>query len=1056
MRYDAVIKPDSVSMAWHPFLLLRIFVQLALGLLVATAHAATTDSQLVRIGVLAYRGNAQATQAWQAHADFLNTRLPGNSFRIVPLSYPEINEAVRLRSIELLITNTGHYTELEATGNVSRIATRLIASPQGPLNRFGGTAIALANRDDLQHYSDLKGKRLLIPDKSSLGGWQVHLGEALAQGVHLERQVAQLRETDNHEKVVQGILAGEADAGFVRSDLIESMIAQGKLAAGALRIIDARDDPGYPYLHSTRLYPEWPLARVGDFPEEISKAILIALLAMPPDDPAAQAAGIHGWTLPQNYQSVLDLFREARLGPYANPDITWKDLLARHGKAMLVVAVGILALLLIALTLVLRSNRHLRDSDASLRLAAGVFNHAEEGILITDPSGRIVQVNERACHITGYSTDELIGQTPRLFRSQRQDAAFYEALWKTLLSTGRWRGEIWNKRKDGSIYAQRTSISSIRDRDEVVTHFIGLFSDITELKESQERLEHQAYFDALTGLPNRVLLADRLHQAIAQSNRRGDLLAVCYLDLDDFKPINDRWGHDVGDRLLIEVARRLTQCLRQNDTVSRLGGDEFVILIGELSNLTECEQTLQRISEALTAPFAIAAEPACISASIGVALYPSDGVAPDTLLRHADQAMYAAKQAGRHRFEMFCNHDDAANRARQEQQDELRQAMARGEFVLYFQPKVDMRAGRLVGVEALLRWQHPQRGLLCPASFLAQFDRAGLQIELGEYVVDRALAQMASWADPLPRLTVSLNIDAVHLQQTAFVSQLQALLQRHPSANAHWFELEILEAAAVKDLDLVAQRISECRALGVQFAIDDFGTGYSSLAYLKRLPVRTLKIDRSFVQNMLNDPDSLAVADGVIGLAKAFRHRVIAVGIENIAQGSMLLQLGCELGQGYAIAPPMPASELVEWASHWQAPAEWRETGRWPNGDLALLTAEIDHLCWVREFEALIQAAPNSGLPVPPLDPGRCRFGEWISNDGRDRYAQLPEFQAIIPLHERVHQLGHELFVQHTHNPDAARYRLTELATARSELLAQLARLRQTVVAAEAAHGASA
>lgn len=1034
-------------MNWKKFPALRFFGLLFISFLIGPVEAGDNPIQPIRIGVLAYRGTEQAVQEWAGHADYLNAKLPGNHFKVVPLGYAELGEAVRTRSIELLITNTGHYTELESTGEVSRIATRLIAGPHGPLNRFGGTAIAPAGRHDIEHYRDLKGKRLLIPNKSSLGGWQVHLREALSENINLEKDTAALIERTNHEKVVLGVLAGEADAGFIRSDLIESMIAEGTLQAGALKIISARQTPGYPYLHSTRLYPEWPLARVGDFPEEISKAVLVALLAMQADAPAARQAHIHGWTLPQNYQPVLDLFREARLGPYANQQVTWADIMARHGVELLSAAGIALAALLIALGLVVRSNRVLHDNEATLQLAAGVFDHAEEGILITDASGHIVQANDSVCRMTGYEHAELIGQTPRLFRSSRQSAEFYDELWNTLLKTGTWHGEIWNRRKDGTVYAQRTSISSIRDRDGIITNFIGLLYDITELKRGQDQLERLAYYDALTGLPNRLLLADRLKQAIAQCKRRGDLLAVCYLDLDNFKPINDRWGHQAGDRLLVEVARRLVECLRQHDTVSRLGGDEFVILISELSSFAECEQALNRLTDAINAPFTIESEQARVTASFGVTLYPIDSTDPDTLLRHADQAMYSAKQAGRHRYQLFHQQNELSTNHHREYLHELGCALENHEFVLHYQPKADMRSGRIIGAEALLRWQHPEKGLLYPDSFLFMFDQTGMHLELGEYVIASALAQMTEWAEANLPLAISVNIDAQHLQRPEFAQRLREILENHPTVDPQLLELEIVETAALQDLAQISERIRECLKLGVQFAIDDFGTGYSSLSYLKQLPMQTLKIDRSFVHDMLDDPDDLAIVDGVVGLASAFRRRVIAEGVETVAHGTLLLNLGCEWGQGYCISRPIPATELPEWIGQWQAPAEWSTAIRWPTEDLALLTVEIDHVRWVRQFEALMQADPGSGLSVPQLDPNNCRFGQWLNSDGLRRYGRLPHFRNIVPLHDQVHRLGQELNRLHETDPEAARARIGEMLAVRNTLLEQLRALRDAVIA---------
>ncbi len=1018
---------------------------LAFGLsLAGEVHAGATEAP-IRIGVLAYRGPEAALREWQGHADYLSARIPARRFVVLPMGYNELESAVGEHSIDLLITNTGHYTELEMSGEVSRIATRLVAGPDGPLNQFGGVAITQAGRTDLQHYRDLRRQRILIPDQSSLGGWQVHLREALDQKLDLEHAAGEIIETGNHEKVIERLLAGEADAGFVRSDLIESMLATGKLREGQIRLIDPRRTPSYPYLHTTRLYPEWPLARVGDFPEALAKEVLIALLAMPPEAPAAKAAHIAGWTLPQNYQSVNDLFREAHLGPYANQEISWEDIMRRHGANLLLMTGSLAGILLFGIVLIARSNRRLHESEEELRLAAGVFRHAEEGILITDARGRIVDANDSASRLTGYPHARLIGATPRLLRSGHHPPEFYEGLWQTLLATGIWQGELHNQRADGSHYIQQTSISSIRNPDGVTTHYIGMFSDITALKESQQQLEHLAYYDALTGLPNRLLLADRMHLAIAHAERRKHRFAVCYLDLDNFKPINDRWGHQAGDQLLIEVGRRLSSVLRQEDTVCRLGGDEFVILINELHSISECEQALARIDAILDMPFPLHGEVTRISASIGVTLYPDDSIDADTLLRHADHAMYVAKQEGRHRYQFFHRRDEQGNAEYRRELQALRQALDERQFILYFQPKVDMHSGRVIGAEALIRWQHPTRGLLLPEDFLPMIEQTGLHPELGEYVISTALARMAQWATEGLSLPVSVNIDAQHLQRPDFAHRLRNLLLGYPNLPPHLLELEIVETAALQDLAQISERIQQCRGFGVQFAIDDFGTGYSSLSYLKQLPMQTLKIDLSFVRGMLDNPDDLAIVDGVIGLAAAFRRRVIAEGVESVAHGTMLLRLGCELGQGNVIAAAMPAADLVPWIRTWQAPAEWLGTASWSSADLPLLAVEVDHLRWISQFEAALFAGPEAPSTLPPLDTHVCRFGEWLNGDGEARYGHLPEFRQIVPLHDEVHQCARDLLAEHANDPEAARRRIDLLYQRRDALLNGLRQLHEMV-----------
>ena len=1006
-------------------------------------RASAAEIEVLRIGVLAYRGADRAISDWQAHADYLSKQLAPRRFEIVPLTLAEFAPAVAARYIDLLVTNTGHYVELETAGTVARIATMRVSGPRGPVDRFGGTVIARSERGDLNGYADLRGQRIMVPDKNGFGGWQVHLPEARAARIDLLRDTREIIEIQNQEKVVMGVLDGKADAGFVRSDLIESMSAAGKFNLEALRIVGARNTPNFPYAHSTHLYPHWPFARLDHVSEDLARNLLIALLELPPEHPAARAAGIHGWTLPHNYQSVHDLFLDFRLGPYADLPVRLSDVMGRYGEAIIAAAATFIALLLAALWRVLYANRALLRSKERLQLAAGVFEHAQEGIVITDTQGKIIEANDTFLGLTGYLRKEVIGNNPRFLSSGKHDKQFYQSMWKTLLEEGFWRGELSNRRKDGGIYIQETSISAVRTPDGKLTHFIGLSSDISELKESQLRLERMAYFDALTGLPNRRMLSDRLHQAIAIALRNELLLAVCYLDLDGFKPVNDTWGHATGDRLLVEAAHRLNACVRGGDTVSRLGGDEFVVLLSNLAHLDECEIALERLRSALCAPFPLPDGEAILSASIGVTLFPMDGADPDTLIRHADQAMYASKQSGRNRYTLFDAENDRQSEIRRESQQAILQGFERNEFLLYYQPKVSMRTGKITGAEALIRWQHPERGLLQPAEFLPVIDFVGLQSELGLWVLQAALQQMKDWlADGLD-MVISINIAAQQLQSKSFVETLQDILARYPEVSPPHLELEILETAALDDLTQVSGVISACHALGVKFAIDDFGTGYSSLTYLKQLQAGTLKIDQSFVRDMLEDPDDLAIVDGIVGLAMAFGREVIAEGVETLAHGRLLLQLGCDSAQGYGIARPMPADQLPAWAQAWRQPEEWHDVPIWPREDLPLLTIEIDHLRWVRQFVAALNTEGGPAAHWPPLDHRACRFGQWLSGIGKSRYGQLPAYGSLVAVHSTVHEVGADLMHVHQHDPAVARNRIGEMYACRDRLLAQLTVLRE-------------
>jgi diguanylate cyclase (GGDEF)-like protein len=450
--------------------------------------------------------------------------------------------------------------------------------------------------------------------------------------------------------------------------------------------------------------------------------------------------------------------------------------------------------------------------------------------------------------------------------------------------------------------------------------------DFSELNKIKEQLEHQALHDVLTNLPNRVLLADRLSQSMVQSQRHHNLLAVAFLDLDGFKHVNDTYGHDLGDELLIATSLRMKDALREGDSLARIGGDEFVAVLADLNSVEDCEPILERLLLAASEPVKVGNVELKVSASIGVTLYPQDNVSADQLMRHADQAMYVAKESGKNRYHLFDTVQDDAIKVQRECLEAIRTALDCQEFVLYYQPKINMRTGTVIGSEALIRWQHPVKGLLSPLEFLPVIENNPMMIELGEWVIDSALAQISKWQTMrlnLP-LSISVNIAAVQLQQTNFADRLTTLLAAHPEVAPCYLELEVLETSALEDVKHVSTTMNACIALGVNFALDDFGTGYSSLTHLRRLPANLIKIDQTFVRDMLFDTDDLAIIEGVIALAKSFKRDVIAEGVETIEHGTVLLQLGCELAQGYGIARPMPAIDIPRWVMNWKPDVSWK------------------------------------------------------------------------------------------------------------------------------------
>jgi diguanylate cyclase (GGDEF)-like protein/PAS domain S-box-containing protein len=678
-----------------------------------------------------------------------------------------------------------------------------------------------------------------------------------------------------------------------------------------------------------------------------------------------------------------------------------------------------------------------KQAEDKLHLAASVFGHAREGIMITNADASIIEVNEAFSQITGYSHDEVLGLNPRILNSGSQSKVFYEAMWRDLAEQGYWTGELWNRRKNGEIFAVLQTISAIRDDQGKTRQYVGLFSDITALKEHEQQLEHIAHYDALTKLPNRVLLADRLHQAMVQANRHGQPLAVAYLDLDGFKAVNDRYGHETGDSLLMELAARMKHSLREGDTLARLGGDEFVVVLLELADIEASEPLLTRLLEAAAQPMHLGEDILQVSASVGVTFYPqAEEVDADQLLRQADQAMYQAKLAGKNRYHVFDADQDRSVRGHHESLEHIRRALREREFVLYYQPKVNMRTGAIIGAEALIRWQHPEKGLLSPAVFLPVIEDHPLAVELGDWVVESALTQMDCWQAEGLAIPLSINVGARQLQHANFVENLRNRLAAHPQVDPSSLQLEVLETSALEDLAHVSKVIKACREIGVSFAMDDFGTGYSSLTYLKRFSVVQLKIDQSFVHDMLDDPEDLAILEGVLSLATAFRREVIAEGVETVEQGEMLLQLGCELGQGYGIARPMPADAIPDWFATWQPDLRWVNAVSVGRDNIPLLFASVEHRAWIVAIESCLIGVSDA---PPPMDIHQCRFGLWLETEKQAGRAAQPTFQTIDVLHRRVHSLGQELMTLDAQGWNVeARLRLVELHALRNDLLGQL------------------
>ena len=549
-----------------------------------------------------------------------------------------------------------------------------------------------------------------------------------------------------------------------------------------------------------------------------------------------------------------------------------------------------------------------------LRVAATAFE-SQESLMITDADGVILRVNQAFTECTGYTPEEAVGKTPRLLKSGRQDAGFYRTMWKTLLRTGKWQGEIWDRRKNGEVYPTLLNITSVKDNKGVITHYVGSFIDITDRKIAEEKIQHLAFYDPLTGLPNRRLLLDRLQQAMASSARVGKAGALLFIDLDNFKNLNDTLGHDIGDILLLQVAQRLASCVREGDTVARLGGDEFVVMLVDLSEqpieaAAQTETIGEKILASLSQAYRLEIHDHLSTASIGATLFSNHQSSVDELMKQADIAMYQAKKAGRNALRFFDPQMQVNISARVTLEDELHKALEKQEFQLYYQIQVDSSL-RSFGAEALIRWIHPERGLVPPMQFIPLAEETGLILPIGQWVLETACAQIKEWQqNALTRdLVLSVNVSAKQFRQADFVAQVQAAVQHH-AINPKLLKLELTESMLLENIEDTIAIMNALNKIGVRFSMDDFGTGYSSLQYLRRLPLDQLKIPMTFVRDIATNINDESIVRTIIAMARSLEMDIIAEGVETEEQRQLLLKIGCTRHQGFLFSKPLPIGQF--------------------------------------------------------------------------------------------------------------------------------------------------
>lgn len=553
-----------------------------------------------------------------------------------------------------------------------------------------------------------------------------------------------------------------------------------------------------------------------------------------------------------------------------------------------------------------------RAAEERVQLAAKVFENTVEGIMITDADRRIRSVNRAFTEITGYTQHEVLGQKTSILSSGRHDEPFYEQMWQSIAEHGSWQGELWNRRKNGEVYPEWLAINAVRNSLGEITHYVAIFSDLTERKAADERIQFLAHFDVLTSLPNRIHMQDRVELAIHNAVRDNQRLALLLLDLDRFKTVNESLGHSAGDTLLQVAADRIKSVMAPGEMLARQGGDEFIILLPVISDPGEAALAAERVRDVFANPIELHNHVLTITPSIGISVYPDDGRDYETLVRNADAAMYHAKSSGRNSYKFYTADLNARAREILAIESQLRFALERDEFVLHYQPQVEMESGRIVGAEALIRWNHPSLGLLGPVRFIQVAEERGFIVQIGNWVIAEATRQLVEWRRAgLPELTLAINLSALQFRQPDLALQVKQALESS-GLPGHALDIEVTESIIMEDAQATIQTIDNMKNMGLRLSIDDFGTGYSSLSYLKRFKADKLKIDRSFVRDIPQDADDSAIARAIINMAKNLNMQVVAEGVETMEQWQFLEQEGCDFVQGYLIAKPLPADDFAE------------------------------------------------------------------------------------------------------------------------------------------------
>lgn len=869
-----------------------------------------------KIGVLSFVDKAITLQQYQATADFLTLSIPNTKFTVIPMFHDELDIAIVNKDVDFVFTNSGDYIIHQKKGELFRITTIVKNEQDNYLSSFGGVIVTLSSRTDINTIKDLKNKKIAAAGKYSLGAYQSQLKEMIDNSVsYREKQFVFTGQPQ--ERALSLLFEEKVDVAFLRTGLIESLEKANKLDITKIKVINQQKDLFYPFVVSTKLYPEWPFASLKHIDNLLINKVSLALMSIKPTDKAAVDGEYYGWSIPQEYDVIRSLLSALNLPPYDKQlDFTPSDIVEKYSDyvSFIFMLIILVTMYLIFITFRLsKTKKELEINQHRLQLAASVYINSQNGVMITDKDGVVEEVNNAFCEITGYTKEDIIGKNASLLKSGKHDKEFYKQMWSDIKNLGYHKCEIFNSKKTGEIFPCILGISTLRDDKGKIKHLIGIFTDITQQKRYENELKFLVYHDSLTKLPNREFLMQRLEQVVAQSARKNLKFALLTLDLDHFKDINDSYGHIIGDEVLLDIAKKLRNRLRQEDSVFRLGGDEFAILLEHVENYEDVSVVARDIMRLVNTTYRTKGGIELrINSSIGIALYPNHGTSAKQIFQNSDASLYLAKEKGRGVFAYYSDELTMAALKRVEIETKLRNALLKNELKLFYQPQYCIKTDKIIGAEALIRWIKHDGTIISPIEFIPVAEQTGLISVIGEWVINEACKQVKIWLDAgliSDDFTMAINISAKQFHNQDINKLIKTILGFH-SIDAKYLEVEITESTLVDKEEETIVILENLRAQGIRVALDDFGTGYSSLSYLKKFPIDMLKIDKSFVDDIPVVKSDMEIAITIINLGHTFGFRVLAEGVEKEEQLEFLKNQGCDAFQGYLRSKPIPANEF--------------------------------------------------------------------------------------------------------------------------------------------------